>query len=243
MVRVFQSYTVALNGAHHLVDGFVLCNNLTLQFLRHAFQSDAFLLSHALYGNARHHRNDISHLFGGYRLTNIRLAFQPLAVQLLQFLFQHRLTVSVTSRQLKVLVGYGLLLFGGDELNLLFLLGDFGRNIRILQMYARAYLVQSINRLVGHEAVVDISCCQFDTCLQRIVGVAHVVMILVTVAQVVQNLERLFVGRGFYLNFLETALQGSVFLNRIAVFVQRGGTDTLYRSSGQCGFQNVGCVH
>ena len=125
----------------------------------------------------------------------------------------------------------------------MFLLCDFGRNIRILQMYARTYLVQSINGLVGHEAVVDIACCQFDTCLQRIVGVAHVVMILVTVAQVVQNLERLFVGRGFYLNFLETALQGSVFLNRIAVFVQRGGTDALYRSSGQCGFQNVGCVH
>ena len=83
MIRLFQSYTVALDGVYHLVDSLILCDDVRLQLLSHTLQANTFLLSHTLYGYSGHHAYYLSHLFIGDGLTHIYLAFLPFAIQLL----------------------------------------------------------------------------------------------------------------------------------------------------------------
>ena len=52
-------------------------------------------------------------------------------------------------------------------------------------MYTRTYFVECIDGLVGHEAVVDVAVCQFDTGQQGVVGIADVVVVFVAVLDVV----------------------------------------------------------
>ena len=113
----------------------------------------------------------------------------------------------------------------------------------MLQMYARACFVHRVNSLIGHETVVDVSGCQFDTSLDGFVSIRHMVVILIAALDVLQNLQRLVVGGWLYLYLLESALQGTVFLNRVAVLVECGGADALYGTTSQGRFQNVGRIH
>ena len=110
-------------------------------------------------------------------------------------------------------------------------------------MYFGSHLVHGINGLVGEETVVDIPFCQFDTCHNGIVGVVNVVVSLVAVFHVLQNLNGFFGGGGVNNHFLEAALQRTVFLDRITILVERGGSDALDGATGQRGLENVGRVH
>ena len=243
MVGLLQSYAVALDGTNHLLYRLVLRNDVLFQFLRHALQSDALFLRHALYGDARHHRYHIGHLFGRDLLTHVHLAVEPLVVQCLQFALQHSLAVTIACCQLIVLVANGVVLVHTNLFEFLFLLGNLGWNGGILQMYARTRFIHRVYCLVRHETVTDVTGCQFDTSLQCIVGVCHVVMIFVATLHILQDLQRLLIGGGFYHHLLETALQGSVLFDGVAVFVQRRGSDTLYGSASQCRLQDVCGIH
>ena len=110
-------------------------------------------------------------------------------------------------------------------------------------MNLRAHFVHRVDGFVGHEAVVDIAVCQFDTGRQRVVCITDVVVVFVAVFDVVQNLQRLLVGGRLHLHLLEATLQCAVFLDRVAVFVECRCTDTLHRSACQCGFHDVGSIH
>ena len=66
---------------------------------------------------------------------------------------------------------------------------------------------------------------------------------LIAVLDVMEYLQRLLVGRRFHLDFLESTFQRTVFLYRVAVFIERCGTDTLYRTPCQRGFHDVRSIH
>ena len=68
-------------------------------------------------------------------------------------------------------------------------------------------------------------------------------VLLVAFLHIVEYLECLLGSGRFYYDFLETALQGTVLLYRVAVFIEGSGTDTLYHASCQGWLQNVGCIH
>ena len=110
-------------------------------------------------------------------------------------------------------------------------------------MYARAGFIYHVDSLVGEVAVGDIALCQFDTCLECLVCISHTVVLLVMFLDVVKYLQGLFACCRFNDNLLETALQGSIFLDTLAILVERGGTDTLDDTSCQGWLQNVGSIH
>ena len=110
-------------------------------------------------------------------------------------------------------------------------------------MYARAGFIYHVDSLVWEVAVGDIALCQFDTCLESLVCISHTVMLLVMLLDIVQYQQGLFACSRFNDNLLETALQGSVLLNALAILIERGGTDTLDDTSCQGWFQNVGGIH
>ena len=87
------------------------------------------------------------------------------------------------------------------------------------QVNFRTDFIECVDGFVGEETVCDIPFCQFDTSCDGIIGVAHMMMSLITVFHVVQDLQRL-VGRGRLHNYLlETAFQGTVFFNAVTIFI------------------------
>ena len=127
--------------------------------------------------------------------------------------------------------------------NLALLVGYLLRNLRITKMYARAHLVHRVNRLVGHEAVVDVAVCQFDTRCQCVIRIGDVMVVLIAVLDVMENLQCLVVGGRLHLHLLEASLQGTVLLYGVAVLVERGRSDALNDATCQCGFHDVGGIH
>ena len=68
-------------------------------------------------------------------------------------------------------------------------------------------------------------------------------MVFVFVFDIVQDVQRLLGRGGFEDDFLETAFESTVLFNVLAIFVQRGGTDTLQFTAGEGGFEEVGGIH
>ena len=83
MIRLFQANAVALDGLYHLLDSRILCNHRRFQLLLQVLQTDTLRLFHTLYGNTRHHRNYLGHLFLCNHLALFILAVCP-------FLLQHQ---------------------------------------------------------------------------------------------------------------------------------------------------------
>ena len=111
------------------------------------------------------------------------------------------------------------------------------------QVHAGTHFVECVDGLVGEETVVDVSVCQFDTRQNGILGIAHMVVLFVAVLDVMENLDGvLHIGR-LHDDFLETAFQGTVLFNGIAVFIEGGGTDALYGTTCQCRLQDVCGIH
>ena len=67
-------------------------------------------------------------------------------------------------------------------------------------------------------------------------------MRLVAVAQPAQDLDRLLLRRRIDDDLLETALQGAVLLDVLAILVERGGADALDLAAGQGRLEDVGGV-
>ncbi len=243
VVGVFQSHAVALYGFHHLLYGTVLPDYHFLQLRAHVAQSLAFSLGHALHGYARHHRHHRRHFALCHGLPGLRVAFLPLLLHQAQVLLQFGLLVAVVCRELKVLRADGFLLFLLYRLYFFFLVGDLLRHLGVLQMHARSHLVYDVYRLVGHEAVGDIAVGKSHGLFQCVLGVVHAVVLLVALLDVEQYLQGFVLCRGFYHHLLEPALQRSVFLYRLAIFVHRRGAYALYRAACQCRLHDVGCIH
>ena len=136
MVGILQAHTVSLDRLHHLVDGLILGNHGVLQFLSHPLQADTLLFCHPLRRYTRHHRYDLCHLFGIHRLALLVFALAPAFVHRLQFSLQLCLSVTIAGCQFEVLILHRQLFLLLHADNLLLLLGDLGRHLRIGKMYA-----------------------------------------------------------------------------------------------------------
>ena len=68
-------------------------------------------------------------------------------------------------------------------------------------------------------------------------------MLFVSATDIGEDLQCLFSCSGFHDHLLEPALQGSVFLDAVAIFIQGGGTDTLYHSARKCRFHDICGIH
>ena len=67
-------------------------------------------------------------------------------------------------------------------------------------------------------------------------------VLLVTLAKAAQDFDGVVDGRLAHIHRLETALQGGIPFDVLAVLVQRGGTDALELTAGEGRLENVGGV-
>src|SRR3954465_2810314 len=116
---------------------------------------------------------------------------------------------------------------GGGPAGLLPELPVHGRGGHRLDAHARRGLVDQVDRLVGQEAVGDVSVGELGRGVERLVGDLDAVVLLVAVAQALEDLLGLLDRRLVHLDLLEAALERRVALEVLAVLVERGGADRL----------------
>ena len=68
-------------------------------------------------------------------------------------------------------------------------------------------------------------------------------IVLIALLNVLQNVECLCFGRGFYHYALETTLKSTILLDRVAILVERCGTDTLYQTASQRWLHDISSIH
>ena len=106
-----------------------------------------------------------------------------------------------------------------------------------------AGFIHKVNGLVRQEAVGNIAVGQGRGGNQRGVLNLDAVVDLVALLQTAQNRNGILDGRLVDHDRLETTFQRGVFLDILAVLVQRGCTDAVQLAAGQHGFEQVARVH
>ena len=141
--------------------------------------------------------------------------------------FHSGLLVAQLGGALEILLGDGLVLIGADLAQLVVHLAQLVGQGHVADAHAGARLVEHVDRLVGQEAILDIARRHRDGGLQRLVGIAHVMMRLVAVAQPLHDAQGLLLVGLADRDGLETALKSAVLFQVLAVFVYGGGADDL----------------
>ena len=108
---------------------------------------------------------------------------------------------------------------------------------------ARAGLVHDVNGLVRQVAVGDVAVGELDRGLDGLVGELGLVMLLVFRAEALEDQDGLFDGGRFDFDGLEAAFERGIFLDVLAIFVERRGADALQFAAAQGGLDDVRGVH
>ncbi|CDC30491.1 putative uncharacterized protein [Faecalibacterium sp. CAG:82] len=106
-----------------------------------------------------------------------------------------------------------------------------------------AGLIHQVNGLIGEEAVGDIAVREGSGGDQGVIADLDAVEHFVPLFQAAQDGDGVFHRGLIHLYRLETAFQGGVFLDILAVLVQRGGTNAVQLAAGQHGLEQVARVH
>ena len=144
---------------------------------------------------------------------------------------------------LEILVLDGPLLLGLDLLDLGLEPLDLRRAGHGADARARAGFVHDVNGLVRQEAVGDVTIRELDRGFDGLVGELGLVMVLVFRAEALEDQNGLVDGGSFDLDRLEAPFQSRVFLDVLAVLVERGGADALQFAAAEGGLDDVRGVH
>src|SRR5216684_2285153 len=112
----------------------------------------------------------------------------------------------------------------------------------VWRSFTRSRLIDEIDCLIGQEAVRNIAIGMRNREVDGVVGVGDRVELLVAVLNAEQNLGGVAFIRRRNLDGLETALERTVFFDRLAILARRSRADTLNFTARQSRFQDVGRV-
>ena len=170
------------------------------------------------------------------------LALLPLALRVLQQLPQPLLLFAELHGLLEVLQRDRHLLLARDLLQLLFHRPQIARQGVGLQLGPGPGLVDHVNGLVWEEPVGDVPIRQLDGFGDGLFGNLHPVVVLVAIAQALDDADGLFHAGLLHVDRLEAPLQRPVLLDVLAILVQGGRADALDLSARERGLQHVGRV-
>ena len=100
-------------------------------------------------------------------------------------------------------------------------------------------LVHQIDRFVGQEAIPDVAMRQRRRRDDGVVGDPDAVMYLVALLETTQDRDRILDGRLADVHRLEPALQRGVFLDVLAILIERRGADDVQLAAGQRGLEQI----
>src|SRR4051812_4429799 len=242
-LRVLQARARAADRLRDDLDGGVLPDDALVELLLHAHELLRLGLGELEHRDAGPHRDDVGDLLlADGRTLGVTLAPLPLLLELALAVRELALGVAEVRGLLELLRLDRGLLGAPRLLDLLLELPVHGRGGHRLDAHARGGLVDEVDRLVGQLAVGDVAVRELRGRLERLVGDLHLVVLLVAVAQALEDLHGL-VRRGLVdADLLEAPLQGGVALQVLAVLVQRGRADRLQLAAGQRRLEDRGGV-
>ena len=106
-------------------------------------------------------------------------------------------------------------------------------------MNAGTHLVHGIDRLVGKVPIRDVTRSKGHARVNGFRRIGHTVVLLILVLDIVQDLNSFINGCRLDQYLLETALEGTIFFNVLAIFVQGSGSDALNLAAGKCRLKHV----
>ena len=106
-------------------------------------------------------------------------------------------------------------------------------------MHTRTRLVHHINCLVRQIPIGDVPVAQANGGVYGFVHIVDAVVLFVFVLNVLKYLDRLIDGRGIDHDLLEATVKSPVFLDVLAILVERRRPDTLELTTSQCGLEHV----
>src|SRR5712691_438228 len=237
-VRALQACAATADGAGQRADGFVLRDDALVQLFFNTQQLLSFFFLDRSYRNAgpaRYHVLDVlpTDNAGGGFIEVVFFAKSAQVLALFAFL------VRVEARLLELVVRDGILHTMDDELDSLLDFRNFLGQRSLAQLYACPSFVNQINRLVWQEAIRDVAVGMRNREVDSFVGVSDRVELLVAVLNAEQNLGGIAFIRWRNLDGLETALQRTIFFDRLAILARRSRADTLNFTARQSWFQDV----
>ena len=238
---VIEAGAGAADSVGHGVDGLVLTDYPLVQMLFHVQQALGFALHQLTHRDAGPVGYQLGDVLFVHHQVWAGFVFDPpmLGVQLL---FQAHPLGAMLGRPLVVGHLVGPLLKVQQFPAAVFHLLHLGRQRAGVDAHLARRFVDEVDGLVGQFAVGDVAVAQAHRRFQRIVGHSDLVMGLVARFQRPQDGKRLFLIGFFQVHRLEPPGQRRVFLDVLAVFVQRGGADGLQLAPGEGGFEHVAGV-
>ncbi len=229
----FRPGSGTADGLGHRPDGVLLADDPLVQLVLHPQELGRLLLGELVDGDAgpvgQHLGDDLLvddveqvDALGAPLLLLGRLALEEILLLLPELL--GRLEVLLLDGDFLVLADPDDLLFDGLVVR---------RRGHAADAQPAAGLVDEVDGLVRQVAVGDVAVGQVGGGDHGLVGDRHAVVRLVAVAQALQDLDGVAEGRLVDLDRLETALQGGVLLQVLAVLVEGGGADGLQLAAGQ----------
>ena len=240
--RVLEARPRAPDGARDGGDGFVLAHHRLVHLVFHPDQATGlgFLQpGDRDPGPARDDEGDL--LLAHHRPPRLPLPLPRLLPRQDRAL-QLALLVPERRRALEVLVAHRGFLLLVDRLQLGLELGHLRRRHLRADPRPGTRLVDHVDRLVGQEPVGDVALRQPRRGFERDVGDLDAVVILVALAQPLEDLDRLVERRRLHDHRLEAPLQRAVLLDVLPVLVQRRRADALQLAARQGRLEHVGRV-
>ncbi len=116
---------------------------------------------------------------------------------------------------------------------------DLGRHGIELDLQTRGRFIDKIDRFIRQKTVADVAMRKHRRGHERRVCDAHAVMHFVALLQPAQNRDRIFHARLFHQHRLETPLERSVFLDVLAIFIERRRADRAQLAARQHRLKHV----
>src|SRR4051794_22361028 len=242
-LRVLQARARAADRLRDDLDGGVLADDALVELLLHAHELLRLGLGELEHRDAGPHGDDVGDLLladGG--TIGVALAPLPLLLELALLVRQLALGVAEVRGLLELLRLDRGLLGAARLLDLLLELPVHGRGGHRLDAHARGGLVDEVDRLVGQLAVGDVPVRELRGRLERLVGDVHLVVLLVAVAQALEDLHGLVGRRLVDADLLEAPLESRVALQVLAVLVERRRADRLQLPAGEGRLEDRGGV-
>src|SRR4051812_1048316 len=224
------------------LDRRVLAHDALVELLLHAHQLLGLGLGELEDRDAGPHRDDVGDLLLADRRALAALAGLPGVLEVALLVRELALAIAKVRGLLELLVLDRGLLVAPRRLDLLLELPVDGRGGHRLDAHARGGLVDEVDRLVGQLPVGDVPVRELGGRLQRLVGDVHLVVLLVAVAQALEDLHGLVGRRLVDADLLEAALESRVALQVLAVLVERRRADRLELAAGERRLEDRGGV-
>lgn len=239
---ILQTAAAATDGFRDLLDRLVLADDPLVHLQFHFEQSHGVFAGQPSQRDAGHLGDNLGDDFAIDQSVGFLGFLFPLASDRVFLLLELVGLIAKLSGSLEVLVGDRLFLRLIELLGFDFKLLEIGRTDHRLQADASTRLVDDVDRLVRQATRRDVPLRQLNRFFESLVGVGDVVVFRVSTAQPLKDLDRMCGTGRLDDDRLEAAFEGVIFLDVLAVFVERGRADALQLATAERGLEHVGGV-